>query len=62
MKNKIVELDEIEYVLLSDPKPTNKDTEWTAKGKTIDGYPVVLYWLVEESKINIEKPDYVEYV
>lgn len=59
----IVEYMGIEYVLLSDPQPTGRMGEWSAKAETIDGHPVMIYWMKSsEKKIDTEKPVHVDFV
>lgn len=60
----IVEYMGIEYALLSDPQPTGRMAEWSAQAETIDGHPVVLYWIENSAsnRIDIRKPAHVEYL
>lgn len=62
MRN-IIEYGDMEYILISDPAPTDRDREWSAKAETIDGHPAVVYWMEDESgQIVIDRPAYAELV
>lgn len=62
--SKVIEYGDVEYVLLSDPQPTGRMAEWSAQAETIDGHPVVLYWIESSAsnRIDIRGPAHVEYL
>lgn len=64
----LVTVQDIEYVIQSEPHPTGDVTQegkiaYEAKAETIDGHPALVYWTVAEGeKLELDKPVFADLV